>query len=62
MMRKKTLKLAALAAVAGTLLQFGGCLGGGFLQALAVEIAADTVSGFLNVSDLLGGLIPGVTG
>lgn len=28
-MRKKTLKGAALAAMAGCLLQFGGCLGGG---------------------------------
>ena len=28
-MRKKTLKGAALAALAGTILGFGGCLGGG---------------------------------
>ncbi len=61
-MRKKTLRLAALAAVAGTLLQFGGCLGGNFLQLLAANVAADTVAGFLNLGDILGGFLPAVGG
>lgn len=59
MMRKKTLKLAALAAVAGTLLQFGGCLGGNFLQQVAVEVVADQVAGYIpdftDLTGLLGG-------
>ncbi len=59
MMRKKTLKLAALAAVAGTLLQFGGCLGGNFLQQLAVEVVADQVAGFVPDFTDLGGLLGG---
>ena len=62
-MRKKTLRLAALAAVAGTLLQFGGCLGGNFLQQVMTEVAAETVAGFIpDFSGLLGGILPGLGG
>ncbi len=46
-MRKKTLKRAALAVMAGTLLQFGGCLGGDFLGRVLVQVAADQVAGFI---------------
>ena len=61
-MRKKTLKRAALAALAGTLLQFGGCLGGGFLQQVMMEIAAETVADMIPIPDLgLGDLFGGGT-
>ncbi len=47
-MRKKTLKCAALAAMAGTLLGFLGCLGGGdilgvVLREAALQAAVDLV-------------------
>jgi hypothetical protein len=58
-MRKKTLKRAALAAVAGTLLQFGGCLGGGFLQKVMLEVAAEQVAGFVPSFGGLGDLFDG---
>ncbi len=58
-MRKKSLKLAALAAVAGTLLQFGGCLGGNFLQQVLTHVVADQVAGFVPDLGGLGGLLGG---
>ncbi len=58
-MRKKSLPFAALAAVAGTVLQLGGCLGGGLASAVLANIVADQVGGLLNISDLLGGLSGG---
>lgn len=57
-MRNKTWKAVAVAALAGTLLQFGGgCLGGDFLQQVLVSAVADQFSGLIpDVSGLLGGL------
>lgn len=57
-MRKKTLKGAALAAMAGCLLQFGfgGCLGDGFFRLVFADLVADQVSPFVpSVGDLFGG-------
>ena len=43
-MRKNTLKAAALAVVAGTMLQFGGCLNlNQWLRAAAFEVAFEYV-------------------
>lgn len=54
-MRRKA-RLVVLAAVAGTMFQFGGCLRAVFQQAL-IEVAADTVNNFIpvNIGDLIGG-------
>jgi hypothetical protein len=56
-MRKKTMKVAVLAAMAGTLLQFGGCLGV-LLREAAVQVVAGQISGLvpdLGLGTLLGG-------
>jgi hypothetical protein len=53
---RKTVRLVVLAAVAGTVFQFGGCLKAVFQQAL-LEVAADTVQGFIPFD--LADLIPG---
>lgn len=56
-MRKKTMKVAVLAAMAGTLLQFGGCLGV-LLQQAAIEVVAGQIAGLvpdLGLAGLLGG-------
>jgi len=53
-MRRKTMKAAALAVFAGTVLQFSGCLGG-LLQLAVVEVIAEQVAGFVNFGNLLGG-------
>lgn len=56
-MRKKTMKVAVLAAMAGTLLQFGGCLGG-LLQQAALHVVVDQITSLvpdLGLGDLFGG-------
>lgn len=58
-MRRKSLKVAALVALTGTVLQFGGCLGGAanlFWQGLVAGAGfnlADDVVGVLGLADLL---------
>ncbi len=55
MMRKRSLKVAVLAAMAGTLLQFG-CVGNGFFRLVAANLVADQVSTFIpDLSDMFGG-------
>lgn len=56
-MRKKSLKCAVLAAVAGTLLQLGGCLGGGLGNLVLGNLIADTLGSTLNLGSLLGGVL-----
>ncbi len=51
-MRKKTLKRAALAVMAGTLLQFGGCLGGDFVGAVLREAVLQEAVGLVPIPDL----------
>lgn len=62
-MRRKSLKCVALAAVAGTMLQFGGCDFGGLLNQAWIgavrQVGADTIAPLLNVNDLLGGFLGG---
>lgn len=60
-MRNRTLKVAVLATMAGTLLQFGGCLGVLLQQAL-VQVVAGQIAGIvpdLGLSGLLGGTTTG---
>ena len=55
-MGKKTMKGAVLVALLGTLLQFGGCLGGNLGQLVLANIVADQVAGFVpDLTGLLGG-------
>ena len=65
-MRRKSLKCAALAAVAGTMLQFGGCdLGGLLNQALigaARQVGADQAGALSGITDIFTDLIPGGDG
>jgi hypothetical protein len=58
-MRKNTTKAAAMAVLAGTLFQLGGCNLMGLLQAAAIEVVAEQVAGFLPIGDLLGGITGG---
>jgi len=58
-MRRKSLKVAVLVAMAGTMLQFGGCLGGagklfwtGLVAGAGFNLADDVV-GVLGLADLL---------
>ncbi len=54
-MQKKTMKVVVLATMAGTLLQFGGCLGG-LLQEAALRVVGGQIAGL--VPDLgLAGLV-----
>ncbi len=53
---RKSVKVAVLAAVAGTMLAFGGCLQQVLRQA-AIEVGADLVGGFIPIN--LGDLLPG---
>lgn len=56
-MQKKTMKIAALAVMAGTLLQFGGCLGG-LIQEAALRVVGSQVAALvpdLGLGNLLGG-------
>lgn len=56
-MQNRKMKIVVLAAMAGTLLQFGGCLGV-LLQQAAVQIVAGEIANLvppLGLSGLLGG-------
>ena len=46
-MRTKMWKAAAVVAMAGTLLQFGGCLSGDFLGLVLANSLADQFGGFI---------------
>lgn len=61
LMRNRTMKVAVLAATAGTLLQLGGCLGV-LLQQAAIQVVAGQIAGLvpdLGLSGLLGGTTNG---
>lgn len=47
-MRRKTVKAAFVVLLSGCLLQFG-CLSGGFVRRVLVEVAAEQVAGFVPV-------------
>jgi len=54
-MRKNMVKATLVAAFAGTVLQFSGCVGL-ILQQTVVEVFADFVGGFIpNLGDVVGG-------
>ncbi len=55
-MRKNTLKAAAVALLAGTVLQFGGGCLGGIIQQAVLSVVAEQLAGFFpDIGGILGG-------